>query len=101
MVAPRPPAPPLRALSEGPGPFPPVAPPPHRAACLPACATRRNFTAGAEGWTNSWVNYYPPFVRRYGDDDGFHLTPGASPLFDKCRHAAPQQLHADLHFKTP
>ncbi|KAL4425355.1 hypothetical protein ABPG75_009371 [Micractinium tetrahymenae] len=31
-----------------------------------------NFTAGAENWDNTWVNFYAPFVRRYGD--------GLSPL---------------------
>jgi hypothetical protein len=33
-----------------------------------------NFTAGAQGWQNTWVNFYEPFVRNYGDDASFELT---------------------------
>lgn len=37
-----------------------------------------NFTAGAENWENTWVNYYAPFVRRYGDGSSA-LTSGGQP----------------------
>ena len=42
----------------------------------PLSVTRRNFTAGAEGWENTWVNFYEPFVREYGDGTRPYLTKG-------------------------
>uniref|UniRef100_A0A1D1ZXT6 Cyclic nucleotide-binding domain-containing protein n=2 Tax=Auxenochlorella protothecoides TaxID=3075 RepID=A0A1D1ZXT6_AUXPR len=33
-----------------------------------------NFTAGAQGFDNTWANYYPPFVRSYSEDGMTALT---------------------------
>ncbi|KAL4446679.1 hypothetical protein ABPG77_007923 [Micractinium sp. CCAP 211/92] len=39
-----------------------------------------NFTAGAENWENTWVNYYAPFVRRYGDGSSALTSEEASDI---------------------
>lgn len=51
-------------------------PPPYLHPCtnkthIPLC---RNFTAGAEGFNNTWANYYPPFIRTYAPDGVSALT---------------------------
>ena len=46
-----------------------------------AVPLRRNFTAGAEGWNDTWINHYEPYVRHYSADGFSPLTTGASPTW--------------------
>lgn len=80
--------------------FLPPPPPPYPFTPNPT-HTPSNFTAGAEDWDNTWVNFYGPFVRRYGDGLS-PLTSGASPGGGlACIHSQPAEPQRIFATQTP